>query len=521
MLTSKLALLSLLGCTDYTYFTQTQTDVFQQQRRNTVDILLVVDNSCSMVEEQEKLASNFDNFIQFFDGVDVDWQIAVTTTDTVQEQFSGRFVGGDDEIILTTPTGSLIDRVAYDRWGWDIPEGAALSLDPSVTNSAYNDVADNWCVATDAYGDGDLGTPGSDNPACEGGGNFTDDTAETDDTGAGEPIAPQVGDVLITEFMADPGAVADSLGEWVEIKNTAGEPIDLSGYILRDNGRNGMAIPAGTVLATDAYLVVARSTDTAENGGLTADLASGPAFTLNNEITILTPQVAGASEIFAENVALGTSGAGIEMGMEAARLALAEPLLSTENAGFLRDDANLSLIFVSDEDDDSARPVDDYLKWWTDLKGPAAYRDHLMFNISAVVGPQEPEFAGQPSCSSTDGVAYYGKRYIDLANRTEGLVESICAEDFSNLATELGLVLSGLAVEFELSDTPDPTTFKVELYETADLSSFVRELEEGVDWNYILERNAIRFEEDQVPPAEYYILVEYEIQAGTVLEDTQ
>ncbi len=75
----------LMGCSEYSYTSEVQIDTFQQVRRNTVDILMVVDNSCSMAEEQDKLAANFPAFIEVFDGVDVDWQIAVTTTDILDE----------------------------------------------------------------------------------------------------------------------------------------------------------------------------------------------------------------------------------------------------------------------------------------------------------------------------------------------------------------------------------------------------------------------------------------------------
>ncbi len=51
--------------------------------------------------------------------------------------------------------GEVIDEVA---WGaGEILEGTAASLDPA---------GDAFCPAVDAYGDGDLGTPGAANPAC-------------------------------------------------------------------------------------------------------------------------------------------------------------------------------------------------------------------------------------------------------------------------------------------------------------------------------------------------------------------
>ena len=60
-----LALLAM-SCSEYSYTSKLQVDVFQQVRRNTVDVLLTVDNSCSMYEEQEKLSDNFESFISAF-----------------------------------------------------------------------------------------------------------------------------------------------------------------------------------------------------------------------------------------------------------------------------------------------------------------------------------------------------------------------------------------------------------------------------------------------------------------------
>ena len=50
------------------------------------------------------------------------------------------------------------------------------------------------------------------------------------------------------------------------------------------------------------------------------------AYQLMNNQVFLTSQEDDADETFAEMVVVGTSGSGIEMGMEAAHLALSEPL---------------------------------------------------------------------------------------------------------------------------------------------------------------------------------------------------
>ena len=128
---------------------------------------------------------------------------------------------------------------------------------------------------------------------------------------------------------------------------------------------------------------------------------------MNNQV-FLTSQEDDADETFAEMVVVGTSGSGIEMGMEVAHLALSEPLMSTSNFGFVREDANLSLIFLSDEDDFSPKSTHEYLQLYTEVKGDDAYRDHSKMRISAVIGKDKPPFSGEPACQSEDGVAAYG-----------------------------------------------------------------------------------------------------------------
>ena len=58
-----------------------QVDVFTQEEISKADILFVVDNSCSMIDEQAGLADNAENFIDDLMDAGVDFQISVITTD--------------------------------------------------------------------------------------------------------------------------------------------------------------------------------------------------------------------------------------------------------------------------------------------------------------------------------------------------------------------------------------------------------------------------------------------------------
>lgn len=486
-----LLLLTATACSERGFTQLTQEDLFQQESRNTVDVLLVVDNSCSMVEEQAKLASNFDSFIQYFDDADVDWQIGVITTDTVQEKFQGRLIGGDDELILSDADGRAIDQVEYDKT-WPVGPGVVFSLDPSHFSGVANDVPSAWCVSASP-------SPGDANGGCG---------------GSGEGVDAAYGRVLITEFLPDPDGVADALGEWVEVTNIDSEAVDLTGWSLADAGRNAWAFPDGLSLSPGESLVLVRDADPAVNGGVSGGLALGDDFSLNDNVLFLTPETEGAAEIFAEMVAQGISGSGIEMGLEATRLALSEPLASGENAGFVRAEANLSILVVSDEEDSSPLSVPDYLNLFVGLKGEAAYRDHQLFNLSGVVGHEQPEFEGEPSCSSVSGYADYGSRYVYAASRTGGLLDSICEEDFSPIVEKLGLTLSGLQVEFALSRVPVLDTLKVTLYADRDEDSKLGDLVLDTDYLYVEETNSIRFVYPNIPESQQFILAEYTIQSG-------
>lgn len=65
-----------------------------------------------------------------------------------------------DEVVLSTPTGLVIDSVAYDD-GATFPDPAGASMELIGTSASENDNGANCQTATESYGDGDLGSPGA------------------------------------------------------------------------------------------------------------------------------------------------------------------------------------------------------------------------------------------------------------------------------------------------------------------------------------------------------------------------
>lgn len=72
-----------------------ETDRYQLPpfKRQPIDVLFVIDDSCSMEDDQSALAANFESFFGSFRTNQVDFRIAVVTTDMTDSMRSGRFVG--------------------------------------------------------------------------------------------------------------------------------------------------------------------------------------------------------------------------------------------------------------------------------------------------------------------------------------------------------------------------------------------------------------------------------------------
>jgi hypothetical protein len=81
--------------------TADQKDIFRQQSKPEIDILFVIDDSCSMGNDQSTLASNLNSFISWASKLQVDYHIGVTTTDT---RWKGCTRGSPKFVTRSTPS---------------------------------------------------------------------------------------------------------------------------------------------------------------------------------------------------------------------------------------------------------------------------------------------------------------------------------------------------------------------------------------------------------------------------------
>lgn len=86
-----------------------------------------------------------------------------------------------------------------------------------------------------------------------------------------EVVIAAPGDVVFSEMMVNPQVVDDELGEWVELYNTSGSPIDIGGYNFRDDDIDSYTLLGPLIVAAHDYVVLCAELDLSLNGGVPCD----------------------------------------------------------------------------------------------------------------------------------------------------------------------------------------------------------------------------------------------------------
>jgi len=202
-------------------------------------------------------------------------------------------------------------------------------------------------------------------------------------------------------------------------------------------------------------------------------------------------------EVFNDQIQAMSTGSRDERGMAAALVA-ADPAVSNT---FARKDADLELIIFSDEDDHSEVGVDDFLDQLEDQREGKV-------KVHAVVG-DPPE-----GCVSASAAADAGTKYLKAQQKTEGLRESICTNDYGAMLGRVALDVVGLQTTYALSKVPEVKTIEVVVNGTM----IHERLEDG--WSYYAGDNTLRFHGYAVPRPGAIIEVTYSEWFGPLQEDT-
>jgi len=206
-------------------------------------------------------------------------------------------------------------------------------------------------------------------------------------------------------------------------------------------------------------------------------------------LTHQTPDLAGKLQ---GNAQVGQC-ASVEQGFEAVRRALSDPLVSGAddprtplpndgNAGFLRDEAALVVVFVGDEDDHSPDSVDTYVRFFQGKKGEFQPQRMTIYAIAPTAA----------ACSTAGGA---GTRYAEAAARTGGEVVSVCAPDYAPLLRSVATKAFSPQDRFPLSELPDPGSVSVRVNGTPG----------STGWSYDATTNSVVFAPGPAPGAKVEI----------------
>lgn len=188
------------------------------------------------------------------------------------------------------------------------------------------------------------------------------------------------------------------------------------------------------------------------------------------------------SFIYTDPSNTGKKGKGCEAALEAAvdavnpELQQADGTLAPRNPGFLREDAALALIFLTDEDDASTNDkandvcqefaaatfpkefntVDEYVDFFQTLKaGRVSINGIITLNNDA-------------TCASVGANPEEESKNLEKAiDATLGFKRSICTQNYTTFLDELGLKIAQAASKFQLKYPVDASTLVVEVNGTA------------------------------------------------------
>lgn len=217
----------------------------------------------------------------------------------------------------------------------------------------------------------------------------------------------------------------------------------------------------------------------------TTDIFTDPG-ALNGSPKIITPSTPDVPGRFAANAQVGIQGSAYESGLEAARLALERQRTEqkvkfeaydvcamncdkeddpatcrkscAENSGinFLRPDAFLYLVFLTDEEDRSQGDIRFYYRAFETSKGVG---NDATVTTAAIMGDVPSN-----ACNATPG-----QRYSELSALTGGEVGSICDSEFAATLEKLANNAVGLRRKFRVVVAPDPATFDIKVLYPCDV----------------------------------------------------
>ena len=210
---------------------------------------------------------------------------------------------------------------------------------------------------------------------------------------------------------------------------------------------------------------------------------------------ILTQNTVKLKRQFMENVSVGEEGGSVERGVDSAIAVL------KQKRDFLRSDAHLSIIIISNEDESGERHGTKRLKeyyvplYMSELEALKPSND---FSVSVIINNNKQQYK----------IAYgaYGDLYIDIASKTSGSIYNI-NDDFGEIMSQYG----GTVLEKVKKQEPYYFLLSSKRSLSHRLKVLINGVEktEGTHYFYSESKNGIYFSDSSLPEEGDQIEVQY------------
>ena len=202
-------------------------------------------------------------------------------------------------------------------------------------------------------------------------------------------------------------------------------------------------------LKMDYRVAVTTSTMSSDSSTypLTRKLVGSPVYLTANNINLLT-----------DRIIVGESGSDLERSLDAMHLVTSASYLSGIGSDFIRSDALLSIVFVSDERDQSSEfgnpNSNDFINYLNSRKpdfdsGGKAW----LANYIGILTNQ--------GCDILGGSVSIGTQFISLVTASNGVKSSICNADLSGTVSNIKARIIDQITAYRFRDTPNKATISV------------------------------------------------------------
>ncbi len=208
-----------------------------------------------------------------------------------------------------------------------------------------------------------------------------------------------------------------------------------------------------------------------------------------------------------EKIMLGDSGSTVEKGLDAIKSILSFPFQNDDGQTFLRSDALLVIVYLTNEDDKS-----DKIDTGNSNNQTKHYSDFLdsvrplwsngqrswIFNFIGITSQND-------ACTTGDLTDYKepGIRLMEMAKKSNGRIETICQIKLDLAISNIKARLVQFLTDYKLNKIPVVDSIRVYV------NQILIPMHPTSGWSYLPDLNVIRFNGDSVPKADDDIRVDF------------